>query len=209
MEKRKTELNLEIITGRLSGKYGLPRLKSNYSIPPESLVPFNKAKSTDGEKAGVHFFIDDYQFERVWRSPLRYTEMLRKFDCVLSPDFSLFVDMPLAMKIWNVYRSHAIGAFWQNQGLNVVPTLQWANPITFDFCFSGIEPGGMVAVSTLGAAKHRLSRQLWTAGMKEAIRKLQPKTILLYGSPIDFDFGNIRIIRYDNETIERLRNYGR
>ena len=209
MKKRKTELNLEIITGRLSGKYGLPRLSTGYATPPESLVPFNMAKTTDGENAGVHFFIDDYQFERVWRSPLRYTEMLKRFDCVLSPDFSLYTDMPLAVKIWNVYRSRVIGAFWQSQGLNVVPTLQWANPITFDFCFNGIPTGAMVAVSTLGAAKGRISRQMWTAGMKEAIRQLHPSTILLYGSPIDFDFGNIKVIRYENETIKRLRSYGR
>ncbi len=208
MKKRKTELNLEIITGKLSGKYGLPRLRSGYAMEPECLIPFNKAKTANGEKAGVHFFIDDYQFERIWRSPLRYTQMLRRFECVLTPDFSIYTDMPMAMKIWNVYRSRALGAFWQSQDLKVIPTLQWANPLTFDFCFSGIEPGGMVAVSTLGAAKGRLSRQMWQAGMKEAIRKLHPNTILLYGSPIDFDFGGIRVVRYENETIKRLRNHG-
>ena len=116
--------------------------------------------------------------------------------------------MPLAMKIWNVYRSRTIAAYWQQMGLNVVPTLQWAEPRTFDFCFNGLPTGGMVAVSTLGAAKHRLSREIWIAGMKEAIRQLQPKTILLYGSPINFDFGDIKVVRYENETIKRLRNYG-
>ena len=207
--QRKTELNLEILTGKGYGTYGLPTLESGYATPPTRMLPFNKAKTATDTNAGVHFFIDDYQFERVWRSPRRYAELLRPFQCVLSPDFSLYADMPLAMKVWNVYRSRAIGAYWQAQGLNVVPTLQWAEPRTFDFCFAGIEPGGMVAVSTLGSAKGRLSRQMWTAGMKEAVRQLQPKTLLLYGSPIDFDFGNIKVICYGNETIERLRNHGR
>lgn len=136
-------------------------------------------------------------------------ELLKRFPCVLSPDFSLYTDMPLAMKIWNVYRSRALGAYWQQNGLNVVPTLQWADPSTFDFCFNGIEKGGMVAVSTLGSAKERLSRQFWIAGMREAIWQVRPQTIMLYGSPIDFDFGDINIIQYENETIERMRSYGR
>lgn len=206
---RKSELNIEIVPESLAGKYDLPRLKSGYAAPPGRMLPFNMAKTATDTNAGIHFFIDDYQFERVWRSPRRYAELLRPFQCVCAPDFSLYADMPLAMKIWNVYRCLTIGAYWQKQGLNVVPTLQWAEPRTFDFCFNGIPTGAMVAVSTLGAAKGRLSRQMWTAGMKEAIRQLQPSTILLYGSPIDFDFGNIKVIRYENETIKRLRNNGR
>lgn len=207
--KRKTDLNLEIVAENWAGKYDLPVLDGGFTEPPQRMVPFNMVKGLGDNDTGIHFFIDDYQFERVWRSPRRYAELLRPFRCVCTPDFSLYADMPLAMKIWNVYRSLTIGVFWQKQGLNVVPTLQWAEPRTFDFCFNGIPRGAMVAVSTLGAAKGRFSRQMWQAGMKEAIRQLHPTTILLYGSPIDFDFGDIRVIHYENETIKRLRNYGR
>ena len=66
-----------------------------------------------------------------------------------------------------------------------------------------------MAVSTLGAAKHRLSRQIWMAGMKEAVRQLHPETVLLYGTPIDFDFGKINVMHYTNEVIERRMSYGR
>lgn len=207
--ERKTDLNLEIVAENWAGKYDLPVLDGGFTEPPQRMVPFNMVKGLGDNDTGIHFFIDDYQFERVWRSPRRYAELLRPFRCVCTPDFSLYADMPLAMKIWNVYRSLTIGVFWQKQGLNVVPTLQWAEPRTFDFCFNGIPRGAMVAVSTLGAAKGRFSRQMWQAGMKEAIRQLHPTTILLYGSPIDFDFGDIRVIHYENETIKRLRNYGR
>ncbi len=206
---RKTDLNLELIPDNLTGKYDIPKISSGYLQPPEVMLPFNMAKGCSDAGTAIHFFVDDYQFERVWRSPMRYAELLRPFQCVLSPDFSLYTDMPLAMKIWNVYRSRLIGSFWQKQGLNVVPTLQWAEPRTFDFCFSGIEPGGMVAVSTLGAAKHRVSKCFWQAGMSEAVRRLKPKTVLLYGTPVDFDFGDVKVVPYPNNVIERLRRYGR
>lgn len=206
---RKTDLNIEILLGDLVGKYDLPVLSDGYAEPPQKIVPFNMANRQADKDAGIHFFIDDYQFERIWRSPQRYAELLRPFRCVFTPDFSLYADMPMAMKIWNAYRCRAIGAYWQRQGLKVVPTLQWAEPRTFDFCFDGIPKGGMVAVSTLGAAKGRLSRQMWIAGMQEAVNRIHPKTVLLYGSPIDFDFGPISVIHYDNEIIKRLRNHGR
>ena len=207
--KRKTDLNLEIVPESMVGKYDLPLLDGYFAETPRRMIPFNMAKGHADAEACVHFFIDDYQFERVWRSPLRYAELLKQFRCVCSPDFSLYTDMPMAMKIWNVYRSRTIGAYWQKRGLNVVPTLQWAEPATFGFCFQGIAKNAMVAVSTLGAAKGRLSRQIWIAGMNEAIRQLHPSAVLLYGSPIEFDFGNINVIHYENETIKRMRNYGR
>ncbi|MGQ7551471.1 DUF4417 domain-containing protein, partial [Streptococcus suis] len=42
-----------------------------------------------------------YQFERIWQRPEFYIEKLTEFDCVLTPDFSLYQDMPIAMQIWN------------------------------------------------------------------------------------------------------------
>ena len=202
-------LNLGLLPVEQTGTYNLPVMRTDYSVRADSLIPFNRAKTCTRKDVGVHFFIDDYQFERVWKSPQLYVEMLRKYRFVCAPDFSLYLDMPMAAKIWNVYRSRLITAYWQSMGLKVVPVLQWADPKTWDFCFEGINKGGTVAVSTLGAAKHRLSRQIWIAGMKEAVRQLHPDVILLYGVPIDFDFGNIEVVHYNNEVIERRLIYGR
>ncbi|MBQ9509096.1 MAG: DUF4417 domain-containing protein [Bacteroidales bacterium] len=192
----------------------LPQVRTDTVDPmvvsyTEDLIPFNRAKTCRRRDVGVHFFIDDYQFERVWRSPQLYVEQLRKYHFVCAPDFSLYLDVPAAVKIWNVYRSRLLTAYWQRKGLKVIPTLQWADPKTFGFCFVGIQPGGTVAVSTLGAAKHHLSRQIWIAGMKEAIKQLHPDTIILYGTPIYFDFGNIDVMYYKNEVLERRSGYGR
>lgn len=132
-------MNLSLIPEELSGRYDFPFVRTDIMCQADSLIPFNKAKTNYRKDVGVHFFIDDYQFERVWRSPQLYVEMLRKYSFVCAPDFSLFIDMPLAVKIWNVYRSRLITSYWQQKGLNIVPVLQWADPCTFDFCFFGIE----------------------------------------------------------------------
>lgn len=203
-------LNLGLLPVEQTGTYNLPVVRTDYSVSADSLIPFNRAKTCTRKDEGVHFFIDDYQFERVWKSPQLYVEMLRKYRFVCAPDFSLYLDMPMAAKIWNVYRSRLITAFWQNKGLKVIPVLQWADPFTWKFCFEGIAPGGTVAVSTLGAAKHKYSILIWKMGMDNAIREIKPKTILLYGTPIaDYDFGDIEVVHYKNEVLERRSGYGR
>lgn len=99
---------------------------------PDDLLGFNYAtgcKDPDVRRSnGVHFFLDDYQFERIWRFPLDYGDRLADFQCVLTPDFSLYRDMPSPMQRWNCYRSRFVGAVWQTMGLDVIPTLQWSTP---------------------------------------------------------------------------------
>ena len=89
---------------RVAGFYEIPTLK-RCDYVPKDLIGFNYVLSTKKRDTGVHFFLDDYQFERIWNQPQMYLGKLAEFECVLTPDFSLYLDMPMAMKIWNVYRS--------------------------------------------------------------------------------------------------------
>lgn len=177
---------------RVSGWYQMPIIKPCDYVP-DNLIGFNYVLSTSRRDAGVHFFIDDYQFERIWSDPQSYIEKLTEFPCVLTPDFSLYMDMPRAMKIWNIYRSRLVGQMMQDAGCKVIPTLSWAEPESFRFCFDGIVPGGTVAVSTVGVMRDKDAQQIWTAGMDEAIKRLTPKTVVCYGSKIDYDFGHTKV----------------
>ena len=177
---------------RASGFYQMPTLKACDHIP-DHLIGFNYAKSSQDKKAGIHFFIDDYQFERVWNDPQSYIPILEEYDCCLTPDFSLYMDMPMAMKIWNVYRSRLVGQLMQDAGIKVIPTLSWAEPETFSFCFDGIEPGGTVAVSTVGVMRDKEAMAVWKTGMDAAIERIKPKNIVCYGSAIDYDFGQANV----------------
>ena len=187
---------------RAAGQYELPTLRGCAFVPKE-LIGFNYVLSTKKRRAGVHFFIDDYQFERMWSQPELYIEKLKEFDCVLTPDFSLYVDMPMAMKIWNVYRSRLIGQMCQDAGMRVIPTITWAQPETYAFCFDGLPQGGTVALSTVGVMTDDKAKQVWMNGAAEMMRQLHPKTILLYGSQIDFDFGGAKIVCFDNKAFRR------
>ena len=182
----------------------MPIIKNDNYVPDE-LIGFNYAKTSKNKDVGIHFYIDDYQFERIWNYPEKYVGILSEYDCILSPDFSLYMDMPMPMKIWNIYRSRQIGAFYQSLGIKVIPTLSWAEPETFCFCFQGVEKGGVVSVSTVGVKNSGEAKEIWSDGMKEAIRQIEPSMILEYGGDIGFDYGDIPVKRYSNQVTENWK----
>lgn len=209
-ERMKTDraYNLDLVNASDCGRDGFPALRPRMA-KPAGMMGFNYAKSTpDAVKRGqaCHFFIDDYQFERVWTNPLKYVDALRGFGCVLTPDFSLYMDMPLPMMAWNRYRSQAVGAVWQREGLTVVPTLSWAGPDSFAFCFAGVPSRATVAVSTVGVKLDEDALAFWKAGMAEAMGRLRPKRVLLYGGDVGFDFGGCEVVEYENGVTERMRD---
>ena len=64
-------------------------------------IGFNEVNTYKGKctQTGVHFFLDDYQFERIWQRPTVYVRKLSKFKVIASPDFSLYIDYSTAMQI--------------------------------------------------------------------------------------------------------------
>lgn len=180
----------------------MPIIKNDNYIPND-LIGFNYAKSSKKKNTGIHFYIDDYQFERVWNSPEKYVDVLFDYDCILSPDFSLYMDMPMPMKIWNIYRSRQIGAYYQSQGIKVIPTISWAEPETFEFCFQGIPKGSIVSVSTIGVKQNSDALKVWEDGMREMIKVIEPSAILVYGGELDFDYGDIKVIHFDNKVTKK------
>lgn len=189
----------------VDGKWQMPMVYRCDYIP-NRLIGFNYAKTSEDKNTGIHFFIDDYQFERCWNSPEQYLEILKDYNCVLTPDFSLYTDMAMPVKLWNIYRSRLLGQFWQRNGLNVIPTISWCEKETFDFCFDGIQKGSIVAISTIGVKKEDAAFSIWKDGVDEMIKRIKPSKIICYGGKVDYDFGKIEVIYYQNEVTERMKN---
>ena len=139
----------------------------------------------------MHFFIDDYLFLRVWNDPVRYAMFLRGFRAVMTPDFSLFADYSRAVQIYNHWRKHQLGAYWQRLGLPVVPSISWADRDSYAWCFDGEPEGGTVAVSSVGAMKNRDTRRMFVDGYREMLTRLQPEKIIFFGSMPEECTGNI------------------
>lgn len=200
-------LNLEKSIFQSDNSFNIPQMKRiNYIDDANDIewIPFNYALSTkDRDKKGVHFFTHDYQFERVWNSPDRYINLLRSYKYVLSPDFSLYTDLPLALQIYNEYRDMWLGRYWQGRGINVIPSVSWSDEQSFEWSFDGIAKHSVIAISSVGCLKNKEYRAKFLKGVDKAIETIQPIQILWHGIiPKEISIKNIVHINYFTEKYE-------
>lgn len=174
------------------GEYGIPQIEPTPYEGGCEWISFNYAKSCEKRDGkGVHFFVDDYQFNRLWTDIDRYIPMLSQFRYVMSPDFSTYMDFPKAIQIYNHYRKHWVGTYLQEAGIQVIPTISWSTPDNFEWCFDGEPEGATVTVSSVGCMNSKEKKALFLAGYEEMVRRLQPETIIFYGNVPDECMGNI------------------
>lgn len=204
---RKKHLNnLDIaVTALTSGDYDMPTLKAYDGSIPNTLIPFNQAASSNFHCCGVHFFIDDYMFNRIWTEPKKYVPMLRRFQCVIGPDFSQYRNMPYPARLYNCYRNRLLSQYFQDNGIKLVPNVTWSLPDSYDYSFTGIPKNSVIAINSTGIIGCTLSKFLWYKGYKEAIERLSPSLIIRYGSKLAHE--NESISRYyQNERLMALKN---
>lgn len=203
-ERTNRAYNLDLIEELTNDFWQMPIIECDDFIP-DDLIGFNYAKSSENKNCGIHFYVDDYQFERIWNYPEKYIDVLKQYECILTPDFSLYLDMPMPMKIWNIYRSRLIGQYFQSRGIKVIPTISWAEEETFKFCFKGIPKGSIVSISTIGVKQDENALKIWCDGVNEMIKQIEPKSILVYGGKLDYDFKDIQVYYYENKVTENWK----
>ena len=187
------------------GYIELPIIKTSDELP-EKIVTFSKAMSNSWSDfdCWVVFYEHDRKFERLWNNPKQYLDKLKKFKGVISPDFSLYRNMPLVMQMWNTYRGRAITVWLHNNGIEVIPNVRFGDERTFSFCFDGVEENKTVAVGTHGCIKHKEDKIFFNIGLAQMVQRLSPKTIIVYGSAPDNIFKpykdmGINIIAFESE----------
>lgn len=177
------------------------------------LLGFDRAKIDDEKHWDrmVHFFLYDYKFERVWKQPDLDIEKLSRYRAVLSPDFSMYLEMNHSMQLYNTFRNRWCGAYWASRGIRVIPTVNWGDESTFDFCFRGIEKGSTVVVSTYMASEHNNhsdQKEWFMAGYNEMLRRIAPEKIICYNTPFPEMEGDIVFVSYELSSWKYM-NYER
>ena len=164
-------------------EYDIPQIIGVDDVQVKEWIPFNYVLTCkEPQEKGVHFFLDDYQFERVWNNIEKYTEVLQRFKAVMSPDFSMFTVNPKALQIYQHFRKHFIGAYWQANGLTVIPTINWADENSFEWCFDAEPTNSIVAISTVGSMNIKANKEGFYKGYEEMKKQLKPKKVLCYGT---------------------------
>ena len=160
--------------------YDIPIIKKQIiDLSDLKLIRFSSIvkDETKDMDATVHFFEYDNRFDEVWRNPIPYIKEIGQYKQTMTPDFSMYTNMPLALQIYNVYRNRWLGAFWQQNGLTVIPTVSWSDEWSYDFCFDGIQTGSVVAVSTLNC---RDVKGLFLAGFEKMCQAIDPELVICH-----------------------------
>ena len=189
------------------GEYGIPQIYPETFEGECEFIGFNYArgKVTHEDQKGVHFFLDDYQFDALWRNVDRYIDKLSRFRYVLTPDFSTYTDFPKAIQIYNHFRKHWIGAYLQEYGCRVIPTISWSTPDSYDWCFDGEPEGGTVAISSVGCMNSIGKKLLFLSGYNAMVERLHPESIIFYGSVPEECTGNITRIRAFHDKFKEAK----
>jgi hypothetical protein len=171
-------------------EFGIPTILKQDFIPKDLVMYGAEVRQNQASARGrtVHFFLDDYKFEPLWNKPNKTLTVIQRQGSALSPDFSLFSDYPLAVQMWNTYRSRWLARFWQENEVLVIPTISWSDEASYDFCFSGIEKHSTLAISTVGL-RGKESKRVFKFGFEEMMKRLEPKSLIVYGEndPVPFE----------------------
>ena len=174
------------------GKYNIPVVRKQFIDLNKILFEdFTKSKANDDENAEktLHFFMHDWKFDKVYDKLDDEVEKIKQYYATLTPDFSLFTDMPLALQIQSVFKNRWCGAYWQSIGIRVIPTVAWGDERSFEFCFDGVEEGSVVAVCTYYREN---CEDDFMPGYEEMLKRIKPSAIICYGEPFERMRGNIK-----------------
>jgi hypothetical protein len=205
-KKRKETKFSKLLKGaRFEGHYELPIIVTSESIP-KNVIAFDDAKSAKGKNKynnWVHFYIYDDDFECIWNNPNNFLPELKKYQGVISPDFSLYRDAPLSEQLSNTLRNRTLGYWLTSNGIQVIPNVRWGDERSFQFCFDGIEHDSTVAIGTHGCVKKADDRYYYKLGLDAMVHRLRPKTIIVYGDTPKSIFSSyqesIKIIQFKSQ----------
>lgn len=163
-------------------EYGIPEILPDPEVTlGTALIGFNYSQSTAHYDRTLHFFLNDYLFERVWNQPSRYFRELARYHSVITPNFSMYSDYPKAFLLYNVWRQRVLGRWWQEEGVRVIPSVNWADERSYEYCFIGIPENVPLAITNLGAVQNVETRKLWLKGYEEMLKRLSPSKVWIYG----------------------------
>ena len=217
--------NPTLVEDAIFDKNGIPFCPTILGSCPKQIVTWPQAKSIYYQEirngnacffsdAFVCFYIDDYKFDSkggLWFSPDKAINILKHFRGIITPDFSTYSDFPKPLCLWNTYRMRAFGYYCGKKGLEVVNNVRGRTEDDFDYCFSGIETNSVIAIGTVGSGLKLIeNREGFNCWIKEMVRILMPRTILVYGSskyPIfeELSKAGIEIVSYEGETDHRFK----
>lgn len=193
-----------------SGKYGIPIMwNTELSMEDASYTNIIGYRNVSNKNRPNGYIVEnfayDYELETIWRNPWSRISLLRSAFAVLTPDFSVSPEMNEAQIINSTFKNRWLGCFWQQNYIDAIATLSWAEPWTYDICLIGIPYKSPIAVSTIGVK----DKSMFLDGYKYCYEAIKPEYVICFGKPIEGMFGNLIVFDYEEsfmpQKVEQMK----
>ncbi len=140
----------------------------------------------------VSFYTYDAKFEGIWSNPTKFTSRMLnlKIPAVTTVDFTTYNNGYLAENIWQLFRSRWLGRYWQEVGLQVIPsvmTFDVNQKEKFDLSLTGIPKYANCISAQIQAKLDGDNQQgqlnMYRVSIQKVLHKIEPKQLLLYHRP--------------------------
>ena len=161
-----------------SDNFEFPCIKGTNKIPDE-LILFSKTHkiSENTNNKAIHFYEFDEKFvnqlDQKEKLDFLIKNLFSKFQSVILPDFSVYYDFPLALQIFQIYKSRAIGSYLEKNGINVIPNVRWGDKRSYTFAFEGIKKHSIIAIGVLGGYRDSEAKENFENGFYEMLKILK------------------------------------
>lgn len=132
------------------------------------------------------WYTEDFRFEDLWNRPAKSVETLLRggWSSIVEPDYSVVAGTGLALSLWQVYRNRWLARWWQEHGLDVIPSLTWGDEDSLEWSLAGI-PRYCESVS-VECRPGRVDAAAWSRVLARALDWIQPRRVLVYGPPVEW-----------------------
>lgn len=158
----------------------MPKVNTCEPLMVERIIPITIRIVKPLDMTATGFYVDDFQMERFWANPARYVPFLRGKYAVIGADFSVYSDMPRILALFNAYRNFWLSAYWQKEGVMVIPNITWPVGRLEAAYYESVGCGGIIAVSNVGLDIDE--KCLFSDELGVILERNKPKKCLLYGS---------------------------
>lgn len=182
------------------GEYDFPQLVNNEPIQDKKIITYNgENEHAAAYNLFIHgsytirrikipenviyaFYTDDSRFKNIFEN---INELIDKLslsgiNTLISPNFSCYAFMPMAEKIYNLYKSRVMAYSLQQNGFNVIYDINFTSRMT-DFFTDGLPEEINTAAFQTQQIKTKDDIEILYEGMDTLFNEIKINTMLIYG----------------------------
>lgn len=190
--------------------------KPQYITIPEAVIPYSKRNRSMTHREFLVFYEYDVKFAEILQSPEEFASDIKSFAGMVTLDCSIYTDSPLLVQMANIYRSRAIGHYYQRRGINVIPNVRWGDERSYTTCvlpekfaFLGLPKHSIYSIGTYGACQSKEEKHHLRQGLISMLDELEPEVVLVYGPMSEIIFHGLydrtHFVNYPDWTSSKKR----